>query len=157
MIHVHVDLVKNIKSAMGDKLSIKNFLLFSLFIYPIGLLILIFHNDLIIFFGSNILYYIISYIFFSAINYLWGQYRTRPYLIAISCSFGLILFFIWLSRDFIDFTDLNSDLIITILGSIVIYFTTFLIFQFIQFFTWIPFILNYLWRNRHNLDNLKFD
>ena len=138
----------------SKKINLKNFLLFSLFIYPIALLFFIFHGTFLKFFGSGLVLFLAAYVFFSIVNYIFGQSRIKLILVYVSCFFGLTLVFIWLNGSIIIF---NPNILINLIGSVVIYFSSFLVFQFAQFLTWVPFILNYIWHNRRRLDNMTFD
>ncbi len=134
-----------------QKLSLKNFLQFSFFLFPFSLLILVFHAILAEFFGSSIVLYFITYIVFSAINYWWGRTTVKPIFLFISGAFGLVVFFLWLTKSIP-----TDNLSLNIAGAIVIYLLAFIIFQFIQFITWVPFPISFLWQNRKNLDTLNF-
>lgn len=136
-----------------QRLSIKDFLVFSLFLYPIGFFLLISQGELINFFHSRFVFVIISLVLFSVINYIWGQLKIRPILLILSCSIGLFFSLKQISNGFIDFT---PDALTTLLGAVIVYFGMFLVFQFLQFLTWVPFIIKFIWQNRETLDELPF-
>jgi hypothetical protein len=135
-------------------LSLKDFLIFSLFIYPLGFFWFISQNELIYFFQSEFVFAIISLLLFSVVNYIWGQLKIRPILLILSCGIGIFFSLKVLSNDFVDFI---PDIPMTVLGAVITYFGMFLVFQFFQFFTWIPFIARLVWQNRKNLDELPFN
>lgn len=136
-----------------QRLSVRDFLLFSLFIYPLGLLLFISQNELINFFHSRLVFEVISFVIFSIINFIWGQLKIRPLLLVLSCSIGLFFSLKLISNGFVDFL---PNIPMTLLGAIIIYLGIFLVFQFFQFFTWIPLIIKFVWQNRNNLDKLPF-
>lgn len=136
------------------KLSIKDFIVFSFFLYPIGIFVMVSQSQLVRFFQSELLFAAVLYVIFSAINYIWGQYRIRLFLSVLSCGVGLFFAIKILTDNFINFT---PSITLIILGAIIGYLTMFFVFLLGQFLTWIPFLARFLWQNRKNLDNLPFN
>ena len=138
----------------SQKLSIKDFIVFSFFIYPIGAFLMVSRDQLIEFFRSGLLFAVVSYVLFSFINYIWGQYRVRPFLSVLSCGVGLFFAIKILTDNFVNFT---PNVTLTVLGAVIGYLTMFSVFLLAQFLTWIHFLARFLWQNRGNLDNLPFN
>ncbi len=139
---------------MNKKLSIKEFLHFSFFLYPLAVLAILYEEELSLLIGSDIISYALLYAVFSIINFIWGQYRIQYILLAISAIVGFTLLFYVLTNHF---TFFEPSIGITIVGAFIVYFLGFFVFQFAQFLAWIPFIFKYLWQNRYNLDNMTFE
>ena len=143
-------------TARHTSLSIRSFVLFSLFVYPIGLLLFIWRERLIQALHSEVLFVILLFLGFLVLNWIWGQKRLATPLLIGSYIAGNVLFFFW-AQGSVEDRSLYGDTI-PLLMALILYPISFLVFTFAQFFTWVPFLLKYLYANRHNLNkNLSWE
>ena len=135
-----------------ERVSPKDFVRFSFLIYPIGVYLLLESGKIIEFFGKPWIYYSLAFLFFATINWLWGQKELKNALLIISCAIGITAYFVSLR-----YHENSMDIGIHVIQAIIVYFLGFLVFLFAQFFTWVPFLVKFLYQNRENLNNLEWE
>ncbi len=144
--------IEDNKTGKADtKLSIRDFVRFSFFLYPFAVIILFNYDSLVKFFYKPWVLFVFLFLVFMFINWVWGQIKLKNWPLLISALFGVVLYFldIYLREEI-------YDIGLQVLTSAVIYIIAFPVFQFIQFSAWIPFLIKYLHQNRYNLNNLKW-
>lgn len=134
-----------------DHLSIKNFVMFSLMIYPVWIFWYVYVLDrLKIVAEGRIPTTILTFIVFSVINWIYGRKKSRVMVIVL---FNVICFFLmvrnWASTEF-------APEMAFAFGTIV-YPLLFLVVTFAQFMTWIPFLAKYIYQNKGKLDNITWN
>jgi hypothetical protein len=143
-----------------EKISIKVFLEFSLAMFPFWFILMIYYKELIYIFKSEALFLIMIYLLFSVINWFYGQKKLNRLFIAIP---NVVLFFA-VSSYFFPFEHMTFGIVPLMLFFIIIIPFTLIVYSFLfitgllyQIFTWMPFLINFIYHNRKNLDNLKWD
>lgn len=143
---------------MSDKISIRDFVRFSLFVSPLNYLVLLYKDEIIKHLvGSELMFFIILYLIFVVLNWLWGQKKLKGFYVLISCIIGnLILYFYFFPLSNVLKQGLGS-IIMGFIGVAVLYPLIFLVFGFIQFSAWIPFLAKYIFINKHRLTDLRWE
>lgn len=142
------------------RISIKNYLKFSLAMFPFWFVLMIYYKELLHIFKSETLFLIIIYLLFSAINWLYGQKKLNGLFIVMP---NIVLFFV-IGNYFFHFNYTNFGIgYLYIFLIIIIPFTTmaysflFITALLYQALTWVPFLINFIYHNRGNLDDLRWD
>lgn len=139
-----------------DKVSVRKFLLFSFFMYPFWIITIVNHEKLSDFVYGNLVASIMIFIIFAVINYLYGQINIKYYqaaLVGVSTIIFISIFATYTQKN----ADINMGYSFHLMEVFMLYIFYFPVILFIQFFTWIPFLVKYIWQNRHNTQKLKWD
>lgn len=143
---------ENIVLQKMNSVSIKNFLVFSLFMCPTWLLwfayILSWIENMVI--KNEIIEIVSTIIIFSTLNWIYGNKRIKLPLILI---LNAICFFL-LVKSFIEG---DFSVSTTLVACIFIYPGLLITILFAQFLTWIPFLVKYAYQNRRNLNDIPWD
>ncbi len=139
-----------------DKVSIRKFLLFSFFMYPFWIITIVNHEKLADFVYGNLFASIMIFIIFAVINYLYGQVNIKYYqaaLVGVSTIIFISIFANYTQKN----ADINMGYSFHLMETFMLYIFYFPVILFIQFFTWIPFLVKFIWQNRQNTQKLKWD
>lgn len=135
----------------ADNLSLKNFVIVSAAIFPVWIFWYIFGIDRIHYmFDNTTVDVLLTIVVFSIINWIFGNKRARwiiSLLLNILCFAFLVNFG---SKEDYTATMAFSEMLI-------IYPMLFLVVTFLQFMTWIPFLIKFSYQNRKNLHNIRWE
>lgn len=135
----------------SKSLSLKNFVIVSIAIYPVWIFWYVFGLDWLHSLINNKTVDILLTIFiFSTINWIFGNRKIR-WVISLALNVACFSFLVdsW--------TDEYSTTMMAFSVALIIYPMMFLIVTFAQFMTWIPFLIKYSYQNRKSLDNIKWE
>lgn len=135
----------------ADNLSLKNFAIVSIAIYPVWILWYIFGIDkLHLIMNNQTIDVLLTIFIFSIINWIFGNRRVR-WIISLllnMLSFGLLV-------------NLGSaggsETVFAFSETLIVYPLMFLVVTFLQFMTWIPFLIKFYYQNRKNLHNIRWE
>lgn len=99
---------------------------------------------------------LIIFIVFSIVNYLYGQTNVKYYQIIFVCAATIVFINIY-AINIQKNSDIDLGYSFHLMEAIMLYMLGFPIVLSAQFFTWFPFLVRFVWQNRKNTHNLKWE
>lgn len=140
-----------------SRVSMKKFLWFAFFMYPFWSMAILYYDELKEFVGNALYTNLIIFIIFSIINYIYGQTNIKYYQVIFVCITTIIFIVLYAIDIHKSYVDFDSDYTLDIIEAFMIYMAGVFIIVPAQFATWLPFLAKFIWQNRKNTDNLKWD